>query len=119
MAYDVQALKERINLVDLIGHDTRLRKVAAQEYAGPCPRCGGDDRLHCTATWWFCRQCHDKRGDAIAYVQWRDGLEFGEACERLGGGELINPLGGAAKKSEKEREVATPAIRPTETPSPT
>jgi DNA primase len=37
-----------MNLVDLIGRDTTLRKVASThggEYAGSCPWCGGDDRF--------------------------------------------------------------------------
>ena len=83
--YDLQAIKDSVNLVDLVNGDTSIKKVAAQEYAGPCPKCGGKDRLHVTSSWFFCRQCHPKRGDAIEYVQWRDGITFSEACDLLGG----------------------------------
>ena len=83
--YDLLAIKERADLLALVGDTTQLRKVAAQEYAGPCPQCGGDDRFHVTPTWFFCRQCHDKRGDVIEYLQWRDGIGFLDACAALGG----------------------------------
>lgn len=84
-SYDAQAVKEAVNLVDLAEHDTRLRRVSGDEHAGPCPKCGGRDRFHVTPSWWFCRQCHDKRADAIEYLRWRDGLTFPEACAALGG----------------------------------
>ena len=88
MTYDVTLLKQRTDLLAVIGNDTALRRVASTnggEWAGPCPRCGGTDRFHCMAGWWFCRQCHEKRGDAIEYVRWRDGVDFTAACECLGG----------------------------------
>jgi hypothetical protein len=84
-AYDPETINAAVNLVDLAGGDTQLRRVSGEEHAGPCPKCGGEDRFHVTAGWWFCRQCHEKRGDAIAYLQWRDGATFPEACEALGG----------------------------------
>lgn len=88
MPFDVATIKEQADLLDLVGLEG-LRKVAGTdggEYAGPCPQCGGEDRFHVAAAgWWFCRQCHPKRGDAIEYLQWRDGLDFKEACAALGG----------------------------------
>ncbi len=61
------------SLLDVIGRDTQLKRVASThggEYAGACPMCGGTDRLR---AWpddrggrWWCRQC-DKGGDVIAY----------------------------------------------------
>lgn len=67
------------------------RKVAGThggEYAGPCPGCGGKDRLR---VWpaqgeggtWYCRQ-EDKGGDCIEFLRHFAGLSFGEACKRLG-----------------------------------
>ena len=84
-SYDAQAVKEAVNLVDLAGADTQLRRLSGDEHAGPCPKCGGTDRFHVTPEWWFCRQCHERRGDAIGYVMWRDDLRFPDACEVLGG----------------------------------
>jgi DNA primase len=84
------ALKQRIDLLALLGRDTRLRKVASTaggEWAGPCPFCGGRDRFRVQpflGVWW-CRQCGGQRwGDAIDYLVRRDGVSFVEACRQLG-----------------------------------
>jgi DNA primase len=78
-----------MNLLDLIGGDTTLCKVASThggEYAGPCPLCGGRDRFrvwpHDERPGYWCRQC-SKKGDGIQYLRDRDGLSFAEACDRL------------------------------------
>lgn len=83
---DTAALKARVDLLELASSDTQLRKVTSSEYAGPCPLCGGSDRFHLdsAAGWFFCRQCHEKRGDVIEYAQWRYGLDFAGACAALG-----------------------------------
>ena len=98
---DTQAIKQRVNLLELIGNDTTLKRVAntrGGEYAGPCPFCGGKDRLRVQPATgrWVCRQCGDVHHwpDAIAYVQKRHNLDFRAACEWLnGGGDL--PTGNA------------------------
>jgi DNA primase len=79
-----------VNLVDLIGRDTLLRRVASThggEYAGPCPWCRGDDRFrvwpHADRPGYWCRQC-GKHGDAIQYLRDHDSLRFREACARVG-----------------------------------
>lgn len=93
MAYDTQVLKDQIDLVEIASQDTRLRRVTAGgEYAGPCPKCGGDDRFHVARGFAFCRQCwpldvKTPAHDAIGYMQWRHSLTFGEACQALGGRE--------------------------------
>jgi DNA primase len=91
MAIDARALKDRVDLVDLAGQSTRLKKVAGTrggEWAGPCPFCGGRDRFHVQPATglWRCRQCSpDQRWqDAIAFVMRRDGVPFAEACSLLG-----------------------------------
>lgn len=63
----------------------QLRRESANEYAGPCPKCGGSDRLHVKVDGFFCRQCHPKWGDAIEYVRWLDGFDFVRAVEHLTG----------------------------------
>lgn len=87
---DTTDLSRRVNLLDLIGPDTRLRRVAATrggEYAGPCPFCGGHDRLRVQPDQgrWWCRNCSDDEHwlDAIEYVRRRDRVDFVEACARL------------------------------------
>ncbi len=89
---DTRDLKTRVDLLDLVGRDTTLRKVAATrggEYAGPCPSCGGTDRFRVQPErgLWWCRACRggDRWADAIEYVRWRDGVTFGEAVRFLGG----------------------------------
>ena len=85
--YDPTAINASTDLFDLVSGDTTLCKLTVSEQAGPCPKCGGKDRLHVNTdkNRFFCRQCHPKWGDAIEYVQWRDGVDFVEACELLGG----------------------------------
>ena len=85
---DTQALKESVDLLQLVGGNLkRAASTRGGEYAGPCPKCGGKDRLHVQPETglWMCRQCHPAWGDAIELLQWRDGLGFIEACAALGG----------------------------------
>jgi DNA primase len=106
---DTKAVLARVDLLDLIGRDTKLRKVASTrggEWAGPCPYCrDGDDRFRVQPAQglWYCRQCSEKWDDAIAYVRKRDGLGFVEACERLAGGSLTT------LQSKPQLQPATPA----------
>ena len=76
---------KRANVYELAVHYTMLRREAAREYAGPCPRCQGEDRFHCTHEWWFCRTCHPERGDAIEFIRWLTGAGFREAVGMLTG----------------------------------
>jgi DNA-binding PadR family transcriptional regulator len=80
--------QQHIDLLRIIGGD--LKRVASTnggEYAGACPFCGGTDRFrvwpHQDVPGWWCRGCEEK-GDAIAFVQKRDGIGFLDACEQLG-----------------------------------
>lgn len=82
-----------VDLVDLVGGYTVLRRESAREYSGPCPKCGGDDRLHVHADgWWFCRTCHTKRADAIEWVRFADGLPFVDAVRKLTGAGVLVPV---------------------------
>ncbi len=106
-AIDTGRLKQSVDLLALIGRDVRLRRVASThsgEWAGPCPFCGGRDRLHVQphATGegrWFCRQCTGagQWQDAIDYVRRRDGLNFAAACERLGADLRVQPTAESAR----------------------
>lgn len=86
------------NLLSLIGADTELRRIAAHEYAGPCPFCGGEDRFHVQPERgrWFCRQCTGEPGDsgwrdAIDYVRQRQHLSFPDAIAYLSGPVPLAP----------------------------
>lgn len=99
---DTEAIKQGVDLRDLAGGRAELRPETSggREQSGPCPKCGGDDRLHVTADWFMCRQCHPKRGDAIEFVQWLGlAADFRAACEYLAGPALIPDPGPAVKRT--------------------
>ena len=86
---DTKALNERHDVRELASAYTQLRKVNASESAGACPKCAGRDRFHAKKDFWFCRKCARLESkqvahDAIGFVQWVAGLDFRQACERLG-----------------------------------
>lgn len=105
---------KRVDMLTLAESYTQLRrKTAAGEYEGPCPRCGGSDRfvVNDRERWWFCRQCHPKRGDSIEFVRWQQpGLSFVDAVSHLVGGAVTK----AVTKREPERRGAMSgaAIKP-------
>jgi hypothetical protein len=90
---DTEAIKASVNLAEYAERFTTLHRESATERAGPCPKCGGNDRFHVTATGFFCRECHPIQpgkpwGDVIEFVQWLEGCTFPEACNRLSGAGL-------------------------------
>ena len=107
---DVTAIKQTVDLLELIGRDVKQLKLVAStgggEYAGPCPFCsdGGKDRLRVQPAQgrWWCRQCGDRWQDAIGYVMRREGCGFKDACALLDG-RTLSPL------PDRERPPAPPA----------
>jgi len=102
-------------LLDLISQDVELRKVTADEWAGPCPWCGGTDRLH---MWerdqrWKClgfdegRNGCGRHGDAIQWLRDHRGLSFLEAAAITGKSLNGHSSGGL-------RQSATQIVRPPE-----
>jgi DNA primase len=94
-AQEIAELKNKIDLLSLVGHDTQLRHVSSTrggEWAGACPFCGGHDRLRVQVErgLWWCRQCSPTEhwADAIEYVQRRDAVDFVEAVMRLSNGAI-------------------------------
>ena len=83
MTINTEQLKQNIDLRELAGRYTELRKETSNELSGACPKCGGADRFHCTAHWYMCRHCHEKRGDAIEFTQWLKGCDFKQAAAML------------------------------------
>ncbi len=108
---DVQSLKKQVNLLELAGRDTALRRVASSgggEWAGPCPFCGGRDRFrvqpyHPGGGRWLCRGCtQGVWQDVIDYGRrLYPGLSFGEVCRLLAGGVGINAHSQSVSYSHK------------------
>ena len=108
-----------VDVLGLIEKDTSLKRTAGTkggEWCGPCPFCGGTDRLR---VWpnhpdgrgqWWCRQC-GLGGDAINYIRQRDGLDFAEACRVLGvdnGDEQRTGSTGRKAHREKPKPMLQP-----------
>lgn len=72
---------------DLLAFIPALKQKSPIEWAGPCPRCGGDDRF---IVWperekggaFLCRGCA-AQGDGIAFLMQFHGMSYREACEAL------------------------------------
>jgi hypothetical protein len=91
--HDAVTLTKSVDLLGLIEPVTRLRKVSAREYAGPCPKCGGKDRFRVNLdAGWFCRMCQgeNKWHDAIDFRQWLYGERITQAIETLLGGRKVD-----------------------------
>lgn len=81
----IQTIKDRINLVDLVGRSVKLRKSGNTEWTGCCP-------FHVERTpsfyvvpnkqIWHCFGCGET-GDAIDFVMKTESLPFPEALEQL------------------------------------
>jgi DNA primase len=84
----IQALKQRLDLREIAAQYTDLRGQG-KEWYGPCPRCGGHDRLHVQQHMFFCRQClppEKGRHDVLDFLMWvGEARDFREAYEVLSG----------------------------------
>jgi hypothetical protein len=115
---DLDTLLAGVDLLALAERDTDLSRVAATnegEWAGPCPFCGGEDRFR---LWprhpsgrgrWWCRRC-GRSGDAISYLQERQGLTFEQAVERFGGD--VARLTRASARGRRPPPPSVPDVAP-------
>ncbi len=86
---DVKSVAERLG--------ARLKRVVPNEFAGPCPACGGVDRfsVNTRKNVWTCRKCFGGKngnlagGDAIDLVRNVLGLSFVEAREFVTGEKVV------------------------------
>jgi DNA primase len=62
------------------------KKESTTSFAGPCPACGGTDRLvlRPAEQRWFCRQCSPRGGDTETFLMRFCGMTFKEACQHTG-----------------------------------
>lgn len=88
---DTDAAKYAVDLVELIGGSVPLRRKTANgdEWAGPCPKCGGRDRFIVRPNGksdmvpgFWCRQCH-WTGTAIDWQMHATGQLWHEAARSL------------------------------------
>ncbi|NTU60730.1 MAG: hypothetical protein HGA95_00115 [Caldiserica bacterium] len=83
-------VKNLIDILSYISKDVALKKVSnthGGEWAGPCPFCGGRDRMRVwpALSKWTCRQCKDMHmHDIIDYVKERYNVNFKDAIAILG-----------------------------------
>lgn len=82
LALTIDELRERIDILDVIGHYLRLDK-AGVEYRGVCPF--HDDKrpsmyVNAAKGVWLCRACGEG-GTAIDFIMKKEHVEFVEACE--------------------------------------
>lgn len=84
-ADQLKRLKENTDLRKIASLYTGLRRESATEDAGPCPKCGGEDRFHAKEDWFFCRQCNPNGGDAVDFLRWAGNMTFPQAVATLGG----------------------------------
>jgi hypothetical protein len=112
---EIDEIKQRIDLLALIGSDTRLELVASPEggeYAGDCPFCGGRDRFrvqpNACPPGWICWQCSkvsraaDRWLDVFVYWQKRYNCDFTTAYQWL---KLIVRFG---EISHREATISEP-----------
>ncbi len=108
-----------LNITAVYGLD--IKKVAStngDEYAGTCPKCGGNDRFRvwpnhpdCNGGRYWCRRC-GIHGDAIQFLREFQKLSYYEACQEIG----IEPtrknhlLKSKNRQSRQPREIELPSL---------
>ncbi len=102
----LDALRAAHPIVERARLYTDLTKIAANEYAGPCPKCGGTDRFHVSTKTEraSCRECHGMAEwlDVFALEQWVHECNFMTAVH------IIN--------DEPKRLVSVQCHKPVERP---
>lgn len=109
---DTEGLKKSVDLRELAGRYTELRRESASEMHGPCPWCGGDDRFVVNACNFYCRpgdgHC-GRHGDAIEFLRMMNDIDFKEACAILSG--AIELAGPEAKRQAEAKHAKTQEVR--------
>lgn len=97
----LEALKQEALRTSCISWAIRKRwKLATtgHDRAGPCPKCGGDDRfsIHTVKDTFNCRQCGLAGHGVIDLVMKTESVEFTKACEIITGRSASAPVDEAA-----------------------
>lgn len=103
-ASDVEEVKSRTNIADLVGDYVTLKRAGADSMKGLCPF--HDERspsfhVRPVLGYYHCFGCGES-GDAISFVQRMDHLTFAEAVERLAAriNYVLNYEEGTVRRSE-------------------
>jgi hypothetical protein len=96
---DLKAFVRSVDLASIVQTDIPALAeydIAKQIRHVPCPKCGGRDRFNFRmgndgVGRVFCTHCAPNGLDAIAYVRWRDGVDFKTARAILAGNAAIRP----------------------------
>jgi hypothetical protein len=88
----------------------RLKRVAANEFAGPCRRCGGRDRfsVNTARCIWNRRGC-GRGGDAIELVRPISSTTFAEACTSVGEERAVEMAAGRHREAYRQLPPPAPA----------
>src|SRR3990170_331743 len=115
----VDDIKDRIDLVDLVGETVKLKK-SGRTFIGFCPF-HSNTRTPSFVVWpetgtWKCFGACNTGGDSFTYLMKRDGLEFRDALEVLAaraGVELPRQAApqAAAEKGDRLREAVAAAAQ--------
>lgn len=84
---DFEGVKQKANLLDLVGGLKKVASTGGGEYAGSCPFCGGIDRFRVQTgqNIWLCRHCTGGVWrDVTDFVARRDNKSLAEAAYSLG-----------------------------------
>lgn len=106
---DLEALRARVSLIDLVGQKTQLRP-SGEQWLGRCPF--HEDRSASLSVSDKFFKCHaascDKQGDIFTWLELAEGLDFRAAVRRLESlaGESI--AGDTGNKRGRPREPETP-----------
>lgn len=101
----------RQHLVDRISKYATLKKASAHEWAWPCVRCGGKDRLRVNdEKGWFCRHCQGEPGsgghwgDFADFMQFAYGWTLKETLHSLGMDRKLTPA--EVAELDRQRQAA-------------
>ncbi len=105
---DTQAIKDRLDIVQLIGEYVQLKK-AGVNWKGNCPfhhEKTPSFMVHLEKQFWHCFGC-GKGGDVFSFLQEMEGLDFPEALKILAdrAGVKLDTFASEVSKSQKNRIV--------------
>ena len=105
---DTQAIKDRLDIVQIIGEYVRLKK-AGINYKANCPfhnEKSPSFMVQPEKQFWHCFGCN-KGGDVFSFVQEMEGLDFAEALKILANraGVKLDSFASEVNKSQKNRII--------------